>query len=132
MNEVAYNLFSVTSDARHLALARSFYKRSFLEPLAQAQGDPLLNRHANQHLPIVVGAARAFEVEANATFSNITTRFSCLLAEGYTYATGGSNVNEHWQFGGQLGAAVETDFDAASAAPHNSNGFHTEETCTQV
>ena len=130
MNEVAYSLYQLTRQPAHLALASYFSPDAFFAPLAAGATDPLENLHANQHLPIVVGAARGFEVTRNATLANVTANFDCLLRGRYSYPTGGSNVNEHWQFPAQLGDAVAVSFDEATHAPHNSNGFHTQETCT--
>lgn len=78
----------------------------------------------------MVGVARGWEVTQNATLANITANFHSILGAHYSYATGGSNVNEHWSSPDQLGDAVATNFNA-DEAPENSNGFHTEETCTQ-
>ena len=130
MNEVAYNLYTLTGSATHLALANYFSPDDFYAPLASGEVDPLDGLHANQHLPIVVGAARGYEVTRNTTLANVTTHFDCLLRTRYSYATGGSNVNEHWSGPRQLGQSIETSFDEQSHAPHNSNGFHTQETCT--
>lgn len=75
--------------------------------------------------------ARGWEVTQNLTLANITANFHAILGEHYSYATGGSNVNEHWSSPDQLGDSVATTFND-EGEPHNSNGFHTEETCTQV
>ena len=46
------------------------------------------------------------------------------------YATGGSNVGEYWSSPNQLGDAVKTNVNLSTAVSGNSNGFHTEETCS--
>lgn len=130
MNEVAVSLYALTGKAEHKRLADYFSPDAFFAPLAGGGVDPLNGMHANQHLPIVVGAARGFEVSGNATLANVTTHFSCLLKARYEFSTGGSNVNEHWSSPGQLGDSIDTQFGASGEAK-NSNGFHTEETCTQ-
>jgi DUF1680 family protein len=56
--------------------------------------------------------------------------FHAILGEHYSFATGGSNVNEHWSSPDQLGDSVATTFND-KGEPQNSNGFHTEETCSQ-
>ena len=132
MNELGYNLFAITGDAAHRELGDWFYKGAFMDPLDSGV-DTLNGMHANQHLPEVVGVARGWEVTGNATLANITANFAAILGGRYTFATGGSNVNEHWSSPDALGDAVAVSFDNATdpPAPHNSNGFHTEETCSQ-
>ena len=93
-----------------------------MDPLACGD-DSLNNNHANTHLPEVVGVARGWEVTQNATLANIAANFHSILSEHYSYATGGSNVNEHWSSPDQLGDAVATSFNA-DEEPQNSNGFH--------
>ena len=107
-------------------LATYFSPDDFFGPLATGATDPLDGLHANQHLPIIVGAARGFEVTANATLADVTANFNCLLTSRYSYTSGGSNVNEHWLYPGRLGDAVAVAFNESTHAPHNSNGFHTQ------
>ena len=89
--------------------------------------------HANTHLPEIVGVARGWELTGNATLAFITRQFAEVLAARYEYgATGGSNVGEHWRSPGQLGDAIATAVDPTSHQAQDSNGFHTQESCTQV
>ena len=129
MNEVGYNLFAITGNPAHKELGDFFYKGAFMDPLAAGK-DSLNNAHANTHLPEVVGVARGWEVTQNKTLATIAANFHSILGEHYSYATGGSNVNEHWSSPDQLGDSVATNYNA-QGEPQNSNGFHTEETCTQ-
>ena len=126
MNELAYNLYSITGDEEHKQLGDYFYKVSFMDPIARSDEYALTSYHANTHLAQVIGVARGWEVAGNATLRYITTEFMRILTAHYTYAaTGGSNQHEHWVYPDQLGAAVATH--PASDSP----GYHTEESCTQ-
>ena len=91
---------------------------------------PAVTPKANTHLPEVVGVARGWEVEGNLTLQTITRNFFSILEGKYSYATGGSNVNEYWANGNQLGDAIKTNVNQSTAIASNSNGFHTEETCS--
>lgn len=130
MNEVAYNLYALTMQPTHAQLAAFFSPDNFFSPLATGTSDPLDGLHANQHLPIIVGAARGSEVIENSTLATISLNFDCLLRDRYTYTTGGSNVNEHWSSPNQLGTSIITSVDPETHAPVNSDGYHTQETCT--
>ena len=122
MNELAYNLYSVTGEPTHLELATYFSPDAFFAPLASGASDPLEGLHANQHLPIVVGAARGYEITANGTLADVTANFDCLLRGRYSYTTGGSSVDEHWSSPRQLGTSIQTLFNQTTHAPRNSVG----------
>jgi len=70
--------------------------------------------HANQHLPIILGAARGYEVVGNPMYKNIAENFWNYVYYNRTYATGGSNggngtfdaTNEHWGDPGRLSATL--------------------------
>lgn len=115
MNEVLYNLYEVTSDPDLLYMAHLFDKAVFMGPLAVGV-DELTGLHANTHIPEVVGAARRYEVTGDPTYRGITEFFLGLVNHTRTYATGGSNMAEHWQEPHRLGDKL--------------NGAN-EETCTQ-
>ena len=122
---------ALTGNASHRLLAERFYKPSFMDALAQG-GDPLEGQHANTHLPEVVGVARGWEVSGNATLAFITRHFMEVLAARYEYgATGGSNVGEYWRSPGRLGDAIAVSTSPTTHEAEDSNGFHTQESCTQ-
>jgi hypothetical protein len=52
------------------------------------------------------------------------------LFDRYCFSTGGSNVDEHWSSPEALGTSIHTSFDPQSGGAVNSEGFHTQETCT--
>ena len=54
MNEVFYNLYSVTGNPDHLKLAECFYHNSVLDPLTQ-KTDQLNKLHANTQIPKITG-----------------------------------------------------------------------------
>ena len=57
--------------------------------------------------------------------------FKQTLDERYTYSTGGSNVNEYWNYPHQMGTAVNSSIDESGDIDRKSFGLHTQETCTQ-
>uniref|UniRef100_A0A1D1Z688 UPF0753 protein sce8745 n=1 Tax=Anthurium amnicola TaxID=1678845 RepID=A0A1D1Z688_9ARAE len=95
MNDVLYNLYSITGDPKHLLLAHLFDKPCFLGYLA-VQSDNLSGFHANTHIPIVVGAQRRFEVTGDELYKKIGMYFMDIVNSSHSYATGGTSVNEHW------------------------------------
>ena len=118
MNDVLFNLYSITGDPLHLATARRFNSFIFSTPLA-AGIDDLADQpfpHANFHLPEVVGNARAYALSSNATDRAIASTFFSALVSNHSYATGGSSSGECWQQPRDLG---------------NFLSAQTQESCTQ-
>jgi hypothetical protein len=67
MSEVLHNLYAVTKSPDDLALAHTFDQASFLGPLALSH-DNLTRIHGNTHIPIVMGAARHYELTGDARY----------------------------------------------------------------
>ena len=101
MAEVLYSLYAVTREPRHLALARRFEQRAFLDPIAEGR-DTLGGIHANTNLPKICGAARAYELTGEERYRRIVSNFWHLLRDTRSYATGGSSVGELWPPAGTL------------------------------
>jgi DUF1680 family protein len=95
MNEVIRNLYAVTGNPDHLALARRFDHTSVLEPLAAHQ-DKLKGLHANTQIPKIVGAAREYEISGDRRFYDVATYFWDEVVRARSYATGGTSYDEHW------------------------------------
>jgi DUF1680 family protein len=93
MAEVLYNLYSVTGDPKHAALANRFEKRSFLDPLADGR-DVLAGLHANTHIPQAIGAARKYELTGDARYRKIAETFWDHVANHHSYCTGGNSNHE--------------------------------------
>ena len=96
MNEVLYNLASVTGDDRWAVVGDRFTKIKFFNPLAMRK-DELRGLHANTHMPEVIGAAKRYEISQDPRFRNVAEFFWETVAESRTYATGGSGNREHWE-----------------------------------
>jgi DUF1680 family protein len=95
MSEVLYNLAAVTHDDRWARTGDRFVKKVFFSPLAM-RTDALKGLHANTHMPQVVGAARRYELSSDYRFADVSEFFFETIAEGRTYATGGSANTESW------------------------------------
>jgi hypothetical protein len=95
MSEVLANLYGVTKNPDHLALAHRFERYTFFGPLA-LEHDDLTNIHANTHIPQICGAARRYELTDTGLYGDIVKFFWDSVANHRSYATGGSNVGEGW------------------------------------
>lgn len=95
MNELLYNLASVTADDRWARTGDRFTKKIFFTPLALRQ-DKLKGLHANTHMPQVIGAARRYELSSDPRFGDVSEFFWETIAASRTYTTGGSGNTESW------------------------------------
>lgn len=95
MNDVLYNLASVTGDDHWARTGDRFTKKVFFTPLALRK-DELKGQHMNTHVPQVIGAARRYELSSDYRFADVSRFFFETVSESRTYATGGSSNNEHW------------------------------------
>jgi uncharacterized protein len=95
MNDLLYNLATVTGDDRWARTGDRFTKKVFFTPLA-LRHDALKGQHMNTHVPQVIGAARRYELSSDFRFADLSRFFFETVSESRTYATGGSSNNEHW------------------------------------
>lgn len=82
-----------TSKARLLEAARCFDAPRFYDPL-ERNIDDIRTRHANQHIPMIVGALSLFKSSGEARYYNMAENFWGLLQGRYVYATGGVGNGE--------------------------------------
>lgn len=73
--------------------AQCFDAPKFYEPLAQ-NIDDIRTRHANQHIPMIVGALRSYRSNHKPYYYHIAENFWQLVEGRYLYATGGVGNGE--------------------------------------
>ena len=106
MNDILYELASVTNDAQWAQLAHRFDHEKVLAPLAIGR-DELKGVHANTTIPKVLGVARRYERTGEDRSRAIATFFWNDITSLRTYATGGTSNDEEWQGDpGQLAKAI--------------------------
>ncbi|KAL5978156.1 hypothetical protein ACLOJK_029273 [Asimina triloba] len=95
MNDVLYRLYTITGNKKHLVMAHLFDKPCFLGYLA-LKIDSLSGFHANTHIPVVIGGQNRYEITGDPLYKDIGITFLDFLNSSHMYATGGSNIGEHW------------------------------------
>lgn len=92
MQEVLSRLAGLVSDPeekeRLLEAAGCFDSPAFYGPLSR-NIDDIRTRHANQHIPMIVGALNLYRQGGNPEYYQIASHFWNLVQGRYTYATGG-------------------------------------------
>ena len=79
--------------AHLLEAATYFDSPAFFDPLAK-NVDAIRTRHANQHIPMVTGALRAYRGNANPYYYNLAENFWTMIQGRYRYAMGGVGNGE--------------------------------------
>lgn len=129
MNEVLQNLYRVTHDPQHLALAKLFDRQWFYQPLMDGR-DILSGLHANTHLVLLNGYLRRFENTGEIEFYRASSNFWDMLMHHHAYVNGSSSgprpiantptarTAEHWSHADRLSATLSGHI-AESCVTHN-------------
>ena len=129
MSDVLHDLYEVTGKPQHLELAHLFDRDCFLGPLMKGK-DNLANLHSNTHIPMVLGAARHYELTGMKDYRRAVEFFWERVALMRSYATGNcsgpaanpnrgtSGKSEHWGLADKL-AQTLTGGECESCAGHN-------------
>jgi DUF1680 family protein len=105
INEALANLYAVTGDLKHLALAQRFCHRRVLEPLARGE-DVLDGLHANTQVPKFTGFARLHELCGDPACGDAARHFWRFVTEERSYANGGNSDREHFTPKARLSRAL--------------------------
>ncbi|TWT33948.1 Non-reducing end beta-L-arabinofuranosidase [Posidoniimonas corsicana] len=120
MNEVLARLYRLTDDQRMLECAQLFDNTNFFFGDAQASHglarnvDTIRGRHANQHIPQIVGALETYRCSQDPRYYDVASNFWRLCTDGYMYA-----------IGGVAGASTPNNAECFTAEPDSlfANGF---------
>jgi DUF1680 family protein len=112
MNEVLYNLATVTGNDRWAKAGDRFTKKEFFNPLA-LRIDALTGLHVNTHIPQVIGAAARYEISSDMRFHDVADYFWYEVATARSYVTEGTSNGEGWlaqprMLGAELKRSVAT------------------------
>lgn len=78
---------------RLIEASNYFDSPAFYEPLSK-NIDNIRNRHANQHIPMIIGALRSYLTNNNPFYYNLSENFWSLIQGRYRYSTGGVGNGE--------------------------------------
>jgi DUF1680 family protein len=107
MNEALANVYAISGDEKHLALAKKFYHRAVLDPLSRGERK-LEGLHANTQIPKIIGAERIFQLTGEKQFHAIATTFWDEVVNHHTYAMGGHGLGEHFGSRDRLNERLDT------------------------
>lgn len=97
MSESLARLSEMVSDkdakAKLIEASNCFDAPKFFNPLSK-NVDDIRTRHANQHIPMIIGALRSYKTNQNPFYYNLSENFWNLIQGRYMYATGGVGNGE--------------------------------------
>ena len=100
MAESLARLAEMTEDREQAAslveAANCFDAPAFFDPVAH-NVDDLRTRHANQHIPMIVGALRTYRTHAKPYYYNLALNFWNFIQGRYAYAMGSVGNGEMWR-----------------------------------
>lgn len=108
MNEVMADVYTMTNDPRHLALAERFCHKQLLNPFAEGR-DTLDGLHSNTQIPKFIGFERLFQLTGKEQYGKAAEFLWKTVTGARSFATGGNGDNEHFfdvsTFASHLGSA---------------------------
>jgi len=95
MNEVLADVYTLTHDRKHLALAERFCHEAVLTPLSEGR-DTLNGLHSNTQIPKIVGFERLYQLTGKAQYHAAAEFFWKTVTGTRSFATGGNGDNERF------------------------------------
>lgn len=96
MNEVLYDLYSVTRKELYAETAHRFDDAKLFDPLLEGR-DELKGLHVNTQIPKILGALRRYEITGDQRYWRIAFIFWRQATGPRAYCTGGAGNFEHWR-----------------------------------
>lgn len=117
-----------TDSSRLLEAASYFDSPAFFNPVAN-NIDNVRTRHANQHIPMIIGALRSYRSNGNAYYYNLATNFWDMMMGRYVYAMGGVGNGEMWRQPYTQIASMNTNMMSGGMGRHIPNPEINETCC---
>ncbi len=122
-NQCLAKLYEITGNMDYLNAAKLFDNTKFFDKLDK-NIDDIQGRHANQHIPQIVGALEMYNATVQAGepeqyYYNVAKNFWDLVVSRYAYSIGGVGTGERFQTPYDLAANIATDTNCETCAAYN-------------
>lgn len=118
MNESLSTLYKITGEDKYLETAKMFDNKKFFDNLS-ANVDDITGRHANQHIPQIVGAIKEYEATGDIYYYNVAENFWNMVIDRYAYSIGGVGRGEMFKEPYMLANNIDSDKNAETCAAYN-------------
>lgn len=115
--EAVCDLYAITGQAEHLALAKLFDLDRLIDNCA-ANTDILDGLHANQHIPIFTGYLRLYDATGEARYLDAARNFWGMVVPHRMYGIGGTSTAEFWRARDVIAGTIG-DTDAETCCAYN-------------
>ncbi len=118
MNEVMAKLYALTGEEKFIETARMFDNENVFPGLARGE-DTVQNRHANQHIPQMIGAHHEYRATGRDYYRRVAENFFSVVTRGHMYAIGGVGQAESLRDAYALAANIKDDTNCETCAAYN-------------
>ena len=118
MNESLARLYNLTEEQRYLDAAKLFDNTTFFDNLAE-NFDDITTRHANQHIPQIVGAMAEYEASGDTYYYDLAKNFWEMSVGRYAYSIGGVGRGENYRVPYELAGQIDSDKNCETCASYN-------------
>jgi DUF1680 family protein len=108
IQEAFADVYAISGEPRHLALAQRFYHRKAQDPIASGE-DKLAGVHANTQVPKYLGAARLYELTGDERSRRMAEFFWDRVVHHHSYVMGGNSEHEHFGPPDEIAAHLGTE-----------------------
>ncbi|MDG5801649.1 glycoside hydrolase family 127 protein [Streptomyces ossamyceticus] len=115
--ETIVDLYTITGEADHLALAKLFDLDRLIDACA-ANTDILDGLHANQHIPIFTGYVRLYDATGDTRYLTAAKNFWDMVVPQRMYGIGGTSTAEFWKARGAVSGTI-SDTNAETCCAYN-------------
>lgn len=118
MNESMARLYEITGEQRYLEAAQYFDNSDFFAHLARNEDD-IAHRHANQHIPQIIGAMHEYTATGDSRYYRLALDFWQMVTARYAYSIGGVGTGEKFMEPYQQAAFIKEDQNCETCAAYN-------------
>lgn len=118
MNETMAKLYEITGEEKYLKTAEMFDNDNVFPALSRGE-DAVQNRHANQHIPQIIGALEEYSATGREYYKKTAVNFFSIVRKNHMYSIGGVGQGESFRESGKLAKYIKGATNCETCAAYN-------------